>query len=121
MKKLLLLTIFLVASVDVNAGGLTAKSLDALKKYCIPKPEAKYDGTTVCGSEFEGIYNGKKDGNTCGCWDNQNLIWDPELRHCKVKCDMGGTFPRLLRDEEVKNGMPCPEGYHPLREMKRNK
>lgn len=118
MKKLYLLAMLLTIPSVVKAGTLTQKSLEALKKYCIPKPGDEYDGITVCGSEFEGKYNGNKNGNTCGCYDDKNLVWDPELRHCKVKCDMVGTFPRHLEKNET-NGKPCPIGFYPSRTISR--
>ena len=58
-NKLLLVSALLCLSAPTaNAGGLTAKSLEALKKYCIPDPAVVTEAsTTVCGSIFEGQYD----------------------------------------------------------------
>ena len=108
MKKLLILTTILAVPITAHAG-MTAKSLEALKKYCVPDPNKYVDNTPVCGSEFEGKYNFNK--SSCDCYD-KHLKWNPDLRYCTVKCGAGGTFPRILKQSET-NGKKCPSGYYP--------
>ncbi len=106
MKKLLLLSALLCTFDATTAhAGLTTKSLEALKKYCIPKPGDNYDGVEVCGSEFEGKYDKNK---SCTCADSRYLKWDDEYRHCIIKCPAGTHPKRVIPQETTK----CPAGMH---------
>ena len=113
MKKLLLIALLLSGGIPAYSA-TTDQITKALAKYCVPKPNSFYDGVSICGSEFEGIY--KKD-KVCGCYDNQYLKYDSEKRHCVIKCNPGSNG-RLLKANETK-GKKCPPGYNPTIEIKR--
>ena len=121
-NKLLLVSALLCLSAPTaNAGGLTAKSLEALKKYCIPDPAVVTEAsTTVCGSIFEGQYDTRL--KKCKCVHDKNLEWDPVLRRCKVKCTIPGTHPKILQDnsqEGNRNANRCPAGYWPKEKIQK--
>ena len=107
MKKLLLLTTLLVASVDVNAGGLTAKSLEALQNYCVYSPSTPApDGD--CSGIFEGVRKAKGD---CRCHNSKYLVWDAGLRRCKPKCP-GGYYVQTIKSTN------CAAGQYKLKVSK---
>ena len=120
MKTKLLLVSALLCTFDATTAraGITAKSLEALKKYCVPNPAVTDEvGRTICSGIFEGLYDGNN--NTCTCYDNKNMRWDPDLRRCVIKCNIAGTHPRVLKPGET-GEKPCKPGYYPSITIKKN-
>ena len=108
MKKLLVLTTILAVPITAHAG-MTAKSLEALRKYCVPDPKiTNDDGTTVCNSDFMGEYDFKTD--KCKCKNPTLLQWDETIRRCKIKCPVG-TRPEIVNESEKQELTGCPKGY----------
>ena len=71
------------------SAGLTAKSLEALKNYCIPSKATPSPDNDWCDSIFYAVSYLKK--GDCRCKNNEYLVWDANLRRCKPKCP-GGFF-----------------------------
>ncbi|MCR5506789.1 MAG: hypothetical protein K6F04_02970 [bacterium] len=126
-KKLILMSMLLTTSqafASISLNDITK----ALTKYCVPKPNDVYNGTAVCGSEFESKYTA---GKNCGCYNSNFMTYDESLRHCIVKCP-AGTHPRLVQPQTTKkcpggmqavvynpNKPACPFGYNVIHTIKR--
>ena len=103
MKRILLILLAIIINSSLAMAYNAADIKQILQKYCIPKPnDIAYDEVSVCTSVLESVYNSI--GPTCSCWDDERLVYDPELRRCKPRCP-GGYVPKRVNGCQAGNFM----------------
>ena len=88
MKRILLILLAIIINSSLAMAYNAADIKQILQKYCIPKPnDIAYDEVSVCS-----------------CWDDERLVYDPELRRCKPRCP-GGYVPKRVNGCQAGNFM----------------